>query len=102
MLSEQITVTTTPITIAELLNTARGETVAATKIVGIMLRYDITETAVVTLSDENSVAGAVVLDAATEQLYSSSFRQFDTTKALLSCDTGTVVVHLIAEQVLGH
>jgi len=102
MISEQLEITTTPTTIAALLNTARSATVNATKIVGIMLRYDITETAVVTLSDADSVAGAVVLDAATEQLYSTSFRQFDTQKALLSCDTGTVVVHLIAEQVLGH
>lgn len=102
MISEQLTVTSTPTTIAELLNTARGETVSATKIVGVMLRYSIAATVTVSLVDENSTTGAVVLDAVDELLYSTSFRQFDTTKAYLVSSGDDVVVHIIAEQTVTH
>ncbi len=102
MISEQLTVTNTPTTIAALLNTARSATVAATKIVGVMIRYGIAETVTVSLTDENSVNGAVVLDAPGEQLYSASFRQFNTEKALLSSSGADVTVHIIAEQTLVH
>ena len=100
MLSEQITVTTTPTTIKSLLETARSISAGEfmpTKCVGIMLRYDVTETAVVTMTDEGSVAGAVILDVATESVSSVSFKQFDISKVLLAASV-SVVVHLIVEQ----
>ncbi len=102
MISEQLTVTSEPTTIAALLNTARGVTVSATKIVGIMLRYAIASSVTVSLSDEGSVSPAVILDATAEQLYSASFRQFSTEKVLLSSSGADVTVHLIAEQTLTH
>ena len=102
MISEQITVTTTKTTIAALLATVRGAAAAAipSKCVRIMLRYDRAETAIVSISDAASVAGAVILDAATEILLATSFKQFAIDKVFLSCDTGTVTVHVIIEQAL--
>ena len=106
MLSEQITVTTTPTSIRDLIATARG--VDATDIPdtckGIMMRYGSTEIKTVTLTDPDhgggSNTGAVILDMAGESLVSTSFSQFSIGKALLNCDTGTVVVHLIILQTL--
>ncbi|MCK5605974.1 hypothetical protein KAR91_29015 [Candidatus Pacearchaeota archaeon] len=102
MLSEQITVTTTPTSIQQLIATARGTylTVIPAKSVGIMLRYGIGETAIVSLSDEGSNTGAVVLDKANENLISTTLSQFSIEKALLSCNTGTVIVHIIVNQTL--
>lgn len=103
MLSEIITVTTTPTSIQQLIATAREVDVdeISYKGTGIMLRYSASETAVVTLSDSGSTAGAVVLDAATEELISTNFPQLLTALALLSCDAGTVDVHLIITRNLG-
>ncbi len=101
MLSEQITITTTATSIFDLLATARGsEDNLPKKCIGVMLRYSASETAVVTLADANSVVGAEVLDAASEAFVSVSFKQFNLELALLSCDAGTVVVHLVVEQAL--
>lgn len=101
MLSEQITVTTTPTTIYNLIVTARGSAAnLPKKCIGIKLRYLAAETATVTLSDSNSVAGAIVLAAQTESLVNVTFKQFNIELALLSCSSGTVVVHLVVEQAL--
>ncbi len=108
MLSEQITVTTTPTSIRALIAAARGVAVDAIpdKCVGIMLRYGVSETELITLTDNGqggvgaSVNGAVILDAANETLLAVGFRQFAIGKALLNCDTGTVTVHIIIEQTL--
>ena len=101
MISEQLTVTTTPTTIKELLETARSVAdFKPTKCVGIKLRCAATETVTVALTDENSVIGAVVLDAAGENLVVANFKQFNIDKALLSCSAGTITVHIIVEQTL--
>ena len=101
MLSEQITVTTTPTTIYDLLAAARGSSnKLPKKCIGIKLRYVAAETATITLSDANSSAGAIVLAAQTESLVNVSFKQFNTELVLLQSSSGNVVVHLIVEQAL--
>jgi len=102
MLSEQITVTSTPQTIETLLKTARPDKVIPTKIVGVMLRYSVGALVTVALTDEHSTNGAVVLDAQGEKLYNTSFRQFNVAKASLVSSGADVTVHLIAEQTLVH
>lgn len=97
MVSEQITVMTTPTPIIDLISTARSGTTIPAKCIGIMLRYAIAETATVTLADDNSGTGAIVLDAS-EKVYSTVFKQIKLDTALLSCSTGTVTVHIIVEQ----
>ena len=102
MLSEQITVTATPTSIHALIIAQRGAVSTANpipdKCTGIKLRYDSAESVTVTLSDANSNAGAVVLDATGESLVNVSLSQFSLTKAFLKTSSGTVVVHLIVEQ----
>lgn len=106
MLSEQITVTTAPTSIASLIATARSTTVALLplKCIGIMLRYAASETATVLLTDAaegtkvGSATGAVVLDAAGESLVASTLSQFSIDKAFLNCSTGTLTVHIIITQ----
>ncbi len=101
MLSEQITITTTPTSIYDLLVTARGSSdKIPKKCIGIKLRCLAAETATVTLSDPNSSTGAIVLAATTESLVNITFKQFNIELALLSCSTGTVNVHLVVEQTL--
>lgn len=101
MLSEQITVTTTPTSIYDLLVAARSSAAnIPKKCIGIKLRYLAAENATVSLSDANSVAGAVILAAQTEALVNVSFKQFNIDLALLSCSAGTVNVHLVVEQAL--
>lgn len=101
MLSEQITVTVTPTSIYDLLVTARGSAAKLPKkCIGVKLRYLAAETATVSLSDANSVAGAIVLAALTEALVNVTFKQFNIDLALLSCSSGTVNVHLVVEQAL--
>lgn len=102
MLSEQITVTSTPQTIEALLKIARPNKTIPTRIVGVMLRYGVGSLVTVALTDEHSTNGAVVLDAQGEQLYTTSFRQFDVAKASLVSSGADVVVHIIAEQTLVH
>ena len=104
MLSEQITVTTEPTSIRQLIATARGVAVGKIQIkcTGIMVRYGNIETAVVTLTDTvaggGSNTGAVVLDADNEDLLSTSWSDFGINKSLLNCDSGTVDVHVIVTQ----
>ncbi len=101
MLAEKITVTTTPTSIKDLIDTARGSSSnVPAKCVGIELRYDITESAVVSIADPNSVNSAIILDAANETLVRTRFRQFDIVQVLLSCSANTVEVHVIVEQEL--
>ena len=102
MLAEKIEVTDTLTTIQSLLETARGVVAGSfkpTKCVGIMLRYDVVETSIVTMKDENSVNGVVILDVATEVVSSVSFKQFDISKVSLIA-TVAVDVHMIIEQTL--
>ena len=101
MLSEQITVTTTPTSIYDLLVAARGSSdKLPKKCIGIKLRYLAAETATITLSDANSDTGAIILAAQTESLVNVTFKQFNIDLALLSCSAGTVVLHLVVEQAL--
>ena len=65
-----------------------------------MLRYGIGETAIVSLSDVGSTAGAVVLDKVNQNLVSTTLDQFDILQTLLSTNTGTVTVHIIVNQKL--
>ena len=102
MISEQLTVTTTPTSIRQLIANARNVAVGtiANKCVGIMLRYARAETAMITLSDAKSASGAVILDAATDILLATTFRQFNNSLALLSSSSGSITVHMIIEQTL--
>ena len=101
MLSEQITVTSTPTSIYDLLVTARGSSAKIPKkCIGIKLRYLAAETATIILADPNSVAGSVVLAAQTESLVNVSLKQFSIDLALLSTSAGNVNVHLVVEQTL--
>ncbi len=101
MLSEQITVTTTPTSIYDLLVAARGSSdKLPKKCIGIKLRYLAAETATITLSDANSDTGAIILAAQTESLVNVTFKQFNIELALLSCSADTVVLHLVVEQAL--
>lgn len=101
MLSEQIEVTTEPTSIQQLIATARGGVALADipeKCTGIMLRYSVAETKVVTLSEAGSTNGAIVLDKDTEDLVAVTLDQFNISQPLLSCDSGTVTVHVIVNQ----
>lgn len=100
MISEQITVTTTLTSVRQLIATARSVNIDTipNKCIGIMLRYDRAETKIVTMSDANSVTGVVILDALTEILLSTSIKQFNSGLVLLSCNSGTVTVHILIEQ----
>ena len=100
MLSEQITVGTTPTSIYDLIKAARSavEEVIPKKCIGIKLRYLAAETATIILSDAGSVSGSNVLAAQTEGLVNASFKLFDIDLALLSSSSGNVNVHLIVEQ----
>ena len=106
MLSEQITVTTTATSIRALIASARGveADVIPKKAIGTMMRYDPGETAIVSLSDGaaggGSAAGAIILDDAIDLLSTSIGDMVPIDKALLSCNTGTVVVHIIIAQAL--
>jgi hypothetical protein len=106
MLSEQITVTTTPTSIRQLIATARGTAVAniPRDCTGIQLRYASSETAIVTLTDTDhgggSNTGAVVLDAANQSLLSASFEQYEIQNTLLNCNAGTVTVHVVITRTL--
>lgn len=106
MLSEQITVTTTPTSILDLIALARGvegEDIAS-NCTGIDFRYSRDDTAIVSISDgvnhknPGSSTGAVILDNVNEDMIGTSFDQFNIEKALISCDTGTVIVHIIVTQ----
>ena len=106
MLSEQITVTTTPTSIIDLIATARSTTASTlpSKCIGIMLRYAASNTATVSLTDATegskpgSDTGAVVLDSAGENLVATTLSQFAIDKAYLHCSTGTVTVNIIITQ----
>lgn len=106
MLSEQITVTTTPTSIRQLIATARSAALAVIprECAGIQMRYNTNETAVITLSDADhgggSASGSVILDANGEGIVYMSIEQFEIEKALLNCDSGTVTVHVIIPRVL--
>ncbi|MCK5602641.1 hypothetical protein KAR91_12245 [Candidatus Pacearchaeota archaeon] len=102
MLAEKIEVTVTPTTIRSLIETARGlaaNGLLKIKCIGIMLRYDLSETAVVTMTDPDTVNGVVVLDMAGQTLSSISLKQFDIQRVLLSA-SASVDVHVIIEQTL--
>lgn len=111
MISERITITTDPITIQQLIATARSVAAAdidqiPKKCTGIMLKYVlISDTKVVTLADpaENhgggSAQGVSVLDR-TNGLISSSFSQFGIDKALLSVPATTLDVDIVITQSL--
>lgn len=98
MISEQITVTDTPTSIKALIETARSGASVPAKASGVMLRYDVDETAVVSLTDAGSSTGAVVLDANTESLFSTAFSATNIEQILLATASGTVTVHVIVEQ----
>ncbi len=101
MLSEQITVTTTPTSIYNLLVAARGSSdKLPKKCIGIKLRYLAAESATITLSDANSDTGAIILAAQTESLVNVTFKQFNIELALLHSSSGDVTVHLVVEQAL--
>jgi hypothetical protein len=111
MLSEQITVTTTPTSIRELIfnkRVAADPTITIDNIpkrcTGFMLRYNKAETTVVRLTDPDagggSAGGAIVLQAQTEELVAFSATQFGLDKALLSANTGTVTVNVVVNQQL--
>lgn len=105
MISEQITVTTTAISIRQHLAAKREVDLEAIpkKCTGIMLRVDIDSTKVVSLVDDGpgggSVDGAIVLDAQ-KSVVSTSFANFGIDKTLLKCDADTIVVHVIINQTL--
>lgn len=105
MLSEQITVTTTPTSLADLIGSARGLAAgefAVSKCIGVKLRYAVVETATISLTDTvqdgGSATGAIVLDAAGESLMNTSFKQIDIGSALLNSSAGNITVHVIIEQ----
>jgi hypothetical protein len=102
MISEQITVTTAPISIRQLIATARGVNIDVIPkgCSGIMMRVAFDSTKVVTLTDTDaggSATGAVVCDAA-NNLVSTSFANFGIDRALLNCDSTTITVHVIVQQ----
>jgi hypothetical protein len=106
MLSEQITVTTTPTSIRQLIATARSADIAdiPRECAGIQMRYSSLETELITLTEVDhgggSNTGAVILDMPNERITSCSFEQFEIENSLLNCDSGTVIVHVVIPRVL--
>ena len=104
MISEQITVSTTPATIQQLIATAKGIPLAniPKKAIGTMMRVDVGTAEIVTLYDELgggvSAAGAVVMNNAIDLLSTSIGDMVGIDKAYLACNTGTVTVHIIIAQ----
>lgn len=102
MIVEQITVTTTPTSVRELLVTARpnlpeGHSVPE-KGKTITLKYAEAETKVVLLSDENTTTPITALDNVTEGIRSVSIDDFSLTEALLSVASDTVAVDVIISE----
>ena len=98
MIIETITVTTTPTSILALLNTARSTTRAKNNLVdSIMFRIDSTSTKVVSIEEVDTDTAVTLLDPANTQPF-AAFEAFNLEESLLSVDSATVAVGIIASQ----
>ena len=98
MIIETLTVTTTPTSVAALLDTARSTSRSKNgRITGYNFRVAITETEPVLVEEADTVAAVTLLDPANDQPF-ASFTDFDINQCLLSVGTGTVDVQVIISQ----
>jgi hypothetical protein len=98
MIIEILTVTTTPTTISDLLETARGG--ARTKngrVEGFNFRVDVSETVAVLIEESDTSAAVTLLDPANGQTF-AAWTDIDMDQSLLSAASGTVDVGMIASQ----
>ena len=98
MIIENITVTATPTTIAQLVATARSATLG-TQMKGIVgdltVRYDLATSTVIWAEEVESVAPVELLHGDTEGIRLVTLEDIDLTKILLSVSTGTQVIEII-------
>ena len=98
MIIETLTVTTTPTSIADLLDTARGTTRAKNgRVSGFNFRVDIAETEPVLIEEADTDTAVTLLDPANGQTF-GSWTDIDMRQSLLSVASGTVDVGMIASQ----
>lgn len=101
MIIETLTVTTTPTSLLDLLNTARS-TVAtkSPKISSVLFRIDTGSLKVVSAEDVNTVESVIILDPGNtiQPQPFASYEGFNLEESLISVDSGTVAVGMIASQ----
>lgn len=98
MIIETLTVTTTPTSIASLLDTARGGVRTKNgRVEGFSFRVGIAETEPLLIEETDTDTAVVLLDPENGQTF-ASWTDIDMAQSLLSVTTGTVDVGMIASQ----